>query len=45
MEQVIKGRKNRDAYYIFIRVNIKICLIQLGSRQTLVVVYTEDDLI
>ena len=44
-EEAIKGRKKRDTWHIFIRVNIKICLIQLGSCPTLVVVYTEDDLI
>ena len=37
-----KRPKKRDAWHIFIRVNIKI---QLGSRPALVVVLTEDDLI
>ena len=40
-----KRPKKRDALHIFILVNIKICLIQLGSCPTLVVVFTEDDLI
>ena len=40
-----KRPKKKDAQHIFICVNIKICLIQLGSCPTLVVVYTEDDLI